>query len=110
MGQVPLLTCHRQPVGQILPHLAGGVTVIVPPAFHSSATWAISTRGQDHGMLIFDRENWPKHRPWAIVTLLVLLAAIGWYLEYGFRENSGRWRWPSGASPPALSYGLLGGA
>jgi hypothetical protein len=61
-------------------------------------------------MLIFDRENWPKHRPWAIVTLLVLLAAIGWYLEYGFRENSGRWRWPSGASPPGISYGLLGGA
>jgi hypothetical protein len=61
-------------------------------------------------MLIFDRENWPKHRPWAIFTLLVLLAAIGWYLEYGFRENSGRWRWPSGASPPGISYGLLGGA
>jgi hypothetical protein len=84
--------------------------MIVPPAFHSSATSAISTRGQDHGMLIFDRENWPKHRPWAIVTLLVLLTAIGWYLEYGFRENGGRWRWPSGASPPGLCYGLLGGA
>jgi hypothetical protein len=76
----------------------------------SSATSAISTRGQDYGMLIFDRENWPKHRPWAIVSLLVLLAAIGWYLEYGFRGNSDQWRWPSGASPPGLSYGLLGGA
>jgi hypothetical protein len=61
-------------------------------------------------MLIFDRENWPKHRPWAIVSLLVLLAAIGWYLEYGFRENGGQWRWPSGASPLGLSCGLLGGA
>jgi hypothetical protein len=58
-------------------------------------------------MLIFDRENWPKHRPWAIFAFLVAAASAAWYLVYGLSSNG--WHWPSGASPPGLTYGLAGG-
>jgi hypothetical protein len=59
-------------------------------------------------MLIFDRENWPAHRPWFVATAAVTLAAVAWYVVYGF--GSGRWDWPGGGSPPGFSYGVLGGA
>lgn len=59
-------------------------------------------------MLIWDRENWPRHRPWCIGAAVVTLLAIAWYLAYGFRL--GEWTWPGGASPPGLAYGIFGGA
>jgi hypothetical protein len=58
-------------------------------------------------MLIFDRENWPHHRPWCIAIFVALLMAIGWYLAYGF--GGGTWSWPAGASPPGFVYGVAGG-
>jgi hypothetical protein len=58
-------------------------------------------------MMIFDRENWPKHRPWALFAFLVVAASTGWYLVYGLKSDG--WHWPSGASPPGLTYGLAGG-
>jgi hypothetical protein len=61
-------------------------------------------------MLIFDRENWPKHRPWAICILLASAAAAAWYIGYGLRRGGGVWQWPSGASPPGFTYGVVGGA
>jgi hypothetical protein len=60
-------------------------------------------------MLIFDRENWPKHRPWAITALLVTSAAIVWYGFYGFLGHQGQWHWPGGSSPPGFTFGILGG-
>ena len=60
-------------------------------------------------MLIFDRENWPRHRRWAISALLVTLAAIAWYVFYGFLGHQGQWHWPGGSSPPGFTFGILGG-
>jgi hypothetical protein len=58
-------------------------------------------------MLVFDRDNWPSHKGWAIATGIATVAAVVWYLVHGF--SSGPWRWPSGASPPGLAFGILGG-
>jgi hypothetical protein len=60
-------------------------------------------------MLVFDHENWKKHRPWAWFSGLTLAAATVWYVAYGIRAGSGQWRWPSGASPPGIALGLAGG-
>ena len=59
-------------------------------------------------MLLFDRDNWPKHVAWAAFTVVVTLAAISWYLLVGFR--SGAWHWPGGSSPPGLTFGVAGGS
>jgi hypothetical protein len=59
-------------------------------------------------MLIYDRDNWPEHRAWAIATSVVTGAAITWYIVYGL--SSGAWQWPGGASPPGLAFGIFGGA
>jgi hypothetical protein len=61
-------------------------------------------------MLIFDRENWPKHRPWAISTAAILVGCICWYLVFGFQSGEGEWEWPGGASPPGFAFGVVGGA
>jgi hypothetical protein len=60
-------------------------------------------------MLIFDHENWKKHRPWALFCGLVLSATTAWYLAYGLSASGGQWHWPSGASPPGITFGLAGG-
>lgn len=60
-------------------------------------------------MLIFDRENWPKHRPWAYTATLVASAAIVWYGFYGFLGHQGQWHRPGGSSPPGFTFGILGG-
>ena len=60
-------------------------------------------------MLIFDRENWPRHRPWAFTATLVASAAIVWYGFYGFLGHQGQWHWPGGCSPPGFTFGILGG-
>lgn len=59
-------------------------------------------------MLVFDRENWTRHRWWAVLTGLMTIVALVWYLAYGF--SGGVWRRPSGASPPGFAFGVLGGA
>jgi hypothetical protein len=61
-------------------------------------------------MLIFDRDNWKTHRPWAVFCGLVIAASTVWYLVYGLSTGGGQWRWPSGASPPGITLGLAGGA
>jgi hypothetical protein len=58
-------------------------------------------------MLIFDGENWPKHRPWALFAFLAAAGSVAWYILYGLRSDG--WHWPSGASPPGITYGLAGG-
>jgi hypothetical protein len=58
-------------------------------------------------MLIFDRENWPYHRSWCGATVLATVAAVIFYLAYGFAAGS--WTWPGGGSPPGFTYGVLGG-
>ena len=59
-------------------------------------------------MLIFDHENWRLyHRSWCIATVLSTIAALIWYVAYGF--GSGSWNWPSGGSPPGFTYGVIGG-
>jgi hypothetical protein len=63
---------------------------------------------QEHRMLIFDRDNWLKHRAWAIFTAAATVAAFAWYLAYGF--SSGQWHWPSGSSLPGLTFGFAGGS
>jgi hypothetical protein len=58
-------------------------------------------------MLIFDRDNSPKHMTWAAFAAAATVAATAWYLDYGF--SSGAWHWPSGSSPPGLTFGVAGG-
>jgi hypothetical protein len=58
-------------------------------------------------MLILDRENWPKHMAWAVCTAAASLAAVVWYVVYGF--SSGSWHWPGGGSLPGLTFGFAGG-
>jgi hypothetical protein len=58
-------------------------------------------------MLIFDRENWRYHRSWCGATVLATVAAVIFYLAYGFAAGS--WAWPGGGSPPGFAYGVLGG-
>jgi hypothetical protein len=58
-------------------------------------------------MLVFDRENWPNHRPWCLATVTATMAAAVGYFVYGFRSSS--WNWPSGASPPGFAFGVVGG-
>jgi hypothetical protein len=59
-------------------------------------------------MLIFDRDSWKNHRSWCAGTLIATFLALAWYVAYGLWW--GPWNWPSGASPPGFTYGLLGGA
>jgi len=59
-------------------------------------------------MLIFDRESWKNHRSWCAGTLIAAFIAAAWYVSYGFWW--GPWTWPSGASPPGFTCGLVGGA
>jgi hypothetical protein len=44
-----------------------------------------------------------------MAALIVSLAAIAWYLIYGFRGFQGQWHWPGGSSPPGFTFGILGG-
>jgi hypothetical protein len=59
-------------------------------------------------MLVFDRENWPHHRPWCLLTAMATVLAGAWYVLYGF--SSGAWSWPAGSSPPGFAFGVAGGA
>lgn len=58
-------------------------------------------------MLVFDAENWPRHRPWAVATAVAALAALAWCLAAAAGSPGGRW--PSGGSWPGLTLGIVGG-
>jgi hypothetical protein len=58
-------------------------------------------------MLILDPEYRRTHGLWMLGTALAALAALVWYLIYGYSRGS--WSWPSGASPPGFAFGVLGG-
>ena len=58
-------------------------------------------------MLVFDRENWPKHRPWALFVAFITLLAFTWCLYELWRDDEGRW--PSGGSVVGLTLGTIGG-
>ena len=75
--------------------------------FRSRTMNCLAGLKQEHRMLIFDRDNWPKHRAWAVFTAATTVAATFWYSFHGF--SSGAWHWPSGSSPPGLTFGVAGG-
>ena len=56
-------------------------------------------------MLLFDRENWVLHRPWAAFCGGGTLGAVVYYLIY----SQGRPDWPGGSSLPGMVFGTLGG-
>ncbi|ODS79012.1 MAG: hypothetical protein ABS46_16365 [Cytophagaceae bacterium SCN 52-12] len=60
-------------------------------------------------MLLFDRDSWTGHLRWAIASAAIALAAAIWYIAYGWPRSGGRWEWPSGGSPPAFTFGVIGG-
>jgi hypothetical protein len=58
-------------------------------------------------VLLFDRKNWPPHRPWLLFVAAATLVAA---LVYGmFAATSGRADWPGGSSLPGFAFGVLGG-
>ncbi len=57
------------------------------------------------GALLLDRNNFGPHRNWCLVFVLGTLGAIGWYAA----ESLGTNQWPSGASWPGLTCGIMAG-
>jgi hypothetical protein len=57
-------------------------------------------------MLIFDRENWPLHRPWCAAVAAGTVAAVAWY---AFASLGAR-TLPGGSSLPGFTFGVVGGA
>ena len=55
--------------------------------------------------MLFDRENWPGHAPWAALAGILAAAATVWFALAGW----GKPAWPSGASLPGLVFGATGG-
>jgi hypothetical protein len=58
-------------------------------------------------MLVFNRQEWPRHRVWAWLAALATLGAVGWCAAAAVLESP--WRWPSGSSLPGFTLGVLGG-
>jgi hypothetical protein len=56
-------------------------------------------------LLLFDRDNWPPHRPWLVFCLAAFLAASAWFVAAGL----GQPEWPGGSSLPGLTFGIVGG-
>lgn len=56
-------------------------------------------------MLVFDRENWPRHRGWCWAVVIVSLAAIAWYAVSAFAAGF----LPGGSSAPGFTFGVVGG-
>lgn len=56
-------------------------------------------------MLLFDRENWPRHRPWAVFAALATLGATLWYAAASVLAS----RLLGGGSLPGFAFGVIGG-
>lgn len=55
--------------------------------------------------MLFDRESWPSHIPWAAAAGLLAVSASAWYVI----EGLGRPTWPGGSSTVGFTFGLVGG-
>jgi hypothetical protein len=55
--------------------------------------------------VLFDRPNWPQHRPWLVGFVIVTLASVTWFLVVGFDSA----QWPGGSSVPGFTFGIAGG-
>ena len=56
-------------------------------------------------MLLFDQENWPRHRPWLVFVALASLGATLWYAVGSVMAS----RLLGGGSLPGLTFGVIGG-
>lgn len=56
-------------------------------------------------MLVFDQENWPRHRPWAVFVGLATLGATLWYAVASALAS----RFLGGGSLPGFTFGVIGG-
>jgi hypothetical protein len=55
--------------------------------------------------VLIDRENWARHAPWFLVTIVASVAASVWY--FGSFADTGSL--PGGSSIPGFTFGVLGG-
>src|SRR5207244_965491 len=58
-------------------------------------------------VLLFERNSWPKHRPWWYFFLGCLVAATAFFFGFTYANNLPAW--PAGSSLPGLAFGVLGG-
>ncbi len=56
-------------------------------------------------VVLIDRNNFARHRPWFLACLAATVAASAWY----FWSSQGVSQWPGGGSPPGFTFGILGG-
>lgn len=54
--------------------------------------------------MLLNRDNWPSHRPWLVICLLVTAAASAWF----FIASAGATDWPSGSSAVGFTCGVAG--
>jgi hypothetical protein len=57
------------------------------------------------GVLLFHRGNWREHRPWFLVTVVLFVLALIWFLLASWGQGD----WPSGSSWPGFTFGVAGG-
>jgi hypothetical protein len=55
--------------------------------------------------VLFDRPNWPQHRPWLIVFAVATMGSIAWFVAAGLDST----QWPGGNSLPGFTFGVAGG-
>ena len=55
-------------------------------------------------MLLFDRENWPLHKGWAIFAGILAIIATAWFFFASWGKP-----FPGGGSLPGMTFGLAGG-
>jgi hypothetical protein len=56
--------------------------------------------------VLFDRPNWPPHRPWLMLFLLGTIGACAWFWVEAQKAGD----WPGGRSLPGFTFGVAGGA
>ena len=56
--------------------------------------------------MLFDRPNWPPHRPWLIMFLLATSGSLAWFWLASLETGD----WPGGRSLPGFTFGVVGGA
>jgi hypothetical protein len=55
--------------------------------------------------VLFDRRNWPPHRPWLILFLLGTIGSFAWFWTAAQQIGD----WPGGRSMPGFTFGVVGG-